>query len=42
MDVQHLSVAHKETHLVAREVRHTGDEENLTVSTPPVKWPGMG
>ena len=39
--MQHLSVAHKDTHLVSRETKHSSDEEPLNVSTPPVKWPGM-
>ncbi|KAG0712235.1 DmX-like protein 2 [Chionoecetes opilio] len=40
VDIQHLSVAHRESHLVGRETRAaTTEEEPLTVCTPPAKWP---
>ncbi|KAK8379722.1 hypothetical protein O3P69_019607 [Scylla paramamosain] len=43
VDIQHLSVAHRESHLVGRETRGaaSGEEETLAVCTPPAKWPGV-
>ncbi|KAL7632237.1 UNVERIFIED_CONTAM: hypothetical protein RMT77_017453 [Armadillidium vulgare] len=42
LDLQHVSVAHKESHLIGRESRSTlPDEEQLQVSTTPSKWPGV-
>uniref|UniRef100_A0A0P4VQG0 Uncharacterized protein n=1 Tax=Scylla olivacea TaxID=85551 RepID=A0A0P4VQG0_SCYOL len=43
VDIQHLSVAHRESHLVGRETRSaaSGEEETLAVCTPPAKWPGV-
>lgn len=42
VDIQHTTVAHRESHLVGRDLR-TGtphEEEPLQVCTPPAKWPG--
>ncbi|XP_050731976.1 dmX-like protein 2 isoform X2 [Eriocheir sinensis] len=44
VDIQHLSVAHRESHLVGRDTRGgaaTSEEEALVVCTPPAKWPGV-
>ncbi|XP_069954424.1 dmX-like protein 2 isoform X5 [Cherax quadricarinatus] len=43
VDIQHVTVAHRESHLVGRDPR-TGaphEEEPLTVCTIPAKWPGV-
>lgn len=43
VDIQHTTVAHRESHLVGRDLR-TGtphEEEPLQVCTPPAKWPGQ-
>ncbi|XP_071522289.1 dmX-like protein 2 [Panulirus ornatus] len=43
VDIQHVTVAHRESHLVGRDIR-TGtphEEEPLTVCTAPAKWPGV-
>ncbi|XP_042889042.1 dmX-like protein 2 isoform X6 [Penaeus japonicus] len=43
VDIQHTTVAHRESHLVGRDLR-TGtphEEEPLQVCTPPAKWPGV-
>lgn len=42
VDIQHVTVAHRESHLVGRDIR-TGtphEDEPLTVCTAPAKWPG--
>nr|XP_045610736.1 dmX-like protein 2 [Procambarus clarkii] len=43
VDIQHVTVAHRESHLVGRDPR-TGtphDDEPLAVCTAPAKWPGV-
>ncbi|KAK3861276.1 hypothetical protein Pcinc_032726 [Petrolisthes cinctipes] len=43
VDIQHVTVAHKESHLVGRDLRGgiPHEDEPLTVCTPPAKWPGV-
>ncbi|XP_076053753.1 rabconnectin-3 alpha isoform X2 [Oratosquilla oratoria] len=43
VDIQHVSEAHRESHLVGRDSRShiMQEEEPLQVCTPPAKWPGV-
>ncbi|XP_068239086.1 dmX-like protein 2 isoform X2 [Palaemon carinicauda] len=43
VDIQHITVAHRESHLVGRDFRngHSHDDEPLQVCTAPAKWPGV-